>query len=80
MRPKARNTTRNPALPRPARWRAAKSREAAVVPALSDFGTDPAHPVRDAVLQRLGRWRAKAGDAVTGRSSGEPGTYRATRP
>lgn len=80
MRPKARNTTRNPALPRPARWRAAKSREAAVVPALSDFGTDPAHPVRDAVLQRLGRWRAKASDAVTGRSSGESGTDRATRP
>lgn len=75
MRPKARNTTRNPALPRPARWRAAKSREAAVVPALNGFETgEPAHPIRDAVLQRLGRRRAdrsQTAPPATDRGSGD---------
>ncbi|GAA2166082.1 MULTISPECIES: hypothetical protein [Glycomyces] len=59
MTAKARNATRNPALPRPARWRARTAREAAVVPALSDFGTDPGgDPPRDSVLQRPGGGRA----------------------
>lgn len=74
MTSKARNTTRNPALPRPARWRAAKAREAAVVPASADSGTD-ADASRDSMLHRLVRPRAdRSGTA----SAAGPGTAEAT--
>ncbi|MEV3938486.1 hypothetical protein AB0K52_21235 [Glycomyces sp. NPDC049804] len=70
MRPKARNTTRNPALPRPARWRAAKSREAAVVlaPIPVDHGT-PEAIGRLAMLQGVRRLPSRLARPITRRVS-----------
>jgi hypothetical protein len=67
MSAKAR-TTRNPALPRPARWRAAKAREAMGVPALPDFEPGPAEATgRTAVLQGVRRLPARLARPITGR-------------